>query len=191
MVLLPELGPDRVRLAPNSAETAGIELSARRAFSRGFEASAAYALSRTTDDMYGRDVPRSWDQPHAVTVDMAWRHETFSTSLLVGWHSGWPRTPVRVVPGAPGLPAYFEVGARNSARWGNYLSADLRISQVVPIAYGELTLWVDAANVTDRTNDCCTGFSPGQPGSVPATNTKTWLSRIVNAGFSWRFGSPR
>jgi outer membrane receptor protein involved in Fe transport len=190
-VLLPELGPDRLRLAPNSAETAGIELSARRAFGPGFEASAAYALSRTTDDLNGRDVPRSWDQPHAVSVDMAWREANFSTSLLVGWHSGWPRTPVSVVPGTHLLPAYFVVGARNSARWGDYLSADLRISKIVPIAYGELTLWVDAANVTDQTNDCCTGFSPEQPGNIPATYTETWLSRVINAGFVWRFGPPR
>jgi hypothetical protein len=191
LVLLPELGSDRLLVTPKSAETAGIELSARRAFGPGFEASAAYALSRTTDDLNGRDVPRSWDQPHAVSVDMAWRRANFSTSLLVGWHSGWPRTPVSVVQGAAGLPAYFNVGARNSARWGNYLTADLRISQIVPIAYGELTLWVDAANVTDRTNDCCTAISPEQPGSMPATDTKTWLSRIINAGFVWRFGSPR
>jgi outer membrane receptor protein involved in Fe transport len=191
LVLLPELGPDRLRLAPKGAETAGVELSAHHAFGRGLEASAAYALSRTTDDLNGRDVPRSWDQPHAVTLDMAWRHANFATSLLVAWHSGWPRTPVKVVQGAPGLPAYFEVGARNSARWGDYLSADFRISQVVPIGYGELTLWVDASNVTDRTNDCCTTVSPGQSGIMPTANAKTWLARIVNAGFSWRFGSPR
>jgi len=191
LVLLPELGPDRLRLAPRSAETAGIELSAHRAFGRAFEASAAYALSRTTDDLNGRDVPRSWDQPHAVSVDMAWRQANFSSSLLVAWHSGWPRTPVSVVQGTSGVPAYVVVGARNSARWGDYLSADLRISQIVPIAYGELTLWVDATNVTDRTNNCCTALSPEQPGTVPATYTKTWLSRIINAGFSWRFGSPR
>jgi TonB dependent receptor/TonB-dependent Receptor Plug Domain len=191
LVLLPELGPDRLLVTPNSAETAGIELSARRAFGPGFEASAAYALSRTTDDLNGRDVPRSWDQPHAVSVDMAWRDANFSTSLLVGWHSGWPRTPVSVVQAAPGLPAYFVVGARNSARWADYLSADLRIAQIVPMAYGELTLWVDAANATNRTNDCCTGLRPEQPGSMPATNTKTWLSRIINAGFVWRFGPAR
>jgi outer membrane receptor protein involved in Fe transport len=188
LMLLPELGPDRLRLAPKSAETAGIELSARHAFGPGFEASAAYALSRTTDDLNGRDVPRSWDQPHAVSVDMGWRHATFSASVLVAWHTGWPRTPLSV---APGPPAYFDVGARNSARWGDYLTADLRISQIVPIAYGELTLWADATDVTDRSNDCCTGFGPGQPGNMPAAYTKTWLSRIINAGFTWRFGPPR
>jgi hypothetical protein len=191
LVLLPELGADRVLVTPRSAETAGIELSARRAFGPGFEASAAYALSRTTDDLNGRDVPRSWDQPHAVSVDMAWRRANFSTSLLVGWHSGWPRTPVSVMQGAPGLPAYFVVGARNSARWRDYLNANLRISQIVPIAHGELTLWADAANITDQTNQCCTALSPELPGNMPATSTKTWLSRVINAGFSWRFGSPR
>jgi outer membrane receptor protein involved in Fe transport len=191
LVLLPDLGPDRQRLVPKSAETAGIELSARRAFGAGFEASAAYALSRTSDDLNGHDVPRSWDQPHALSVDMAWRHANFSTSLLIGWHSGWPRTPVSVVQATPGFPGYIDVGARNSARWGDYLTADLRMSQIVPIAYGELTLWVDAANITDRTNNCCTAFSPAQPGNLPTTYTKTWLSRIINAGFVWRFGPAR
>jgi hypothetical protein len=191
LVLLPDLGPDRQRLVPKSAETAGIELSARRAFGAGFEGSAAYALSRTSDDLNGRDVPRGWDQPHALSVDMAWRHANFSTSLLIGWHSGWPRTPVSVVQATPGSPGYIDVGARNSARWGDYLTADLRMSQIVPIAYGELTLWVDAANITDRTNNCCTAFSPAQPGNLPATYTKTWLSRIINAGFVWRFGPAR
>jgi outer membrane receptor protein involved in Fe transport len=190
LVLLPELGPDRLRLAPNGAETAGIELSAHRAFGHGFEASAAYALSRTVDDLNGGDVPRSWDQPHAASVDMAWRHANFSASLLVEWHTGWPRTPLSVAHGSA-LPAYFDVGARNSARWGGYLTGDLRVSQIVPIAYGELTLWADAANVTDRANDCCIGFSPAQPGNLPGTNTKTWLSRIINAGFAWRFGPAR
>jgi hypothetical protein len=191
LVLLPELGPDRVRLAPNGAETAGIELSARHVFGRGFEGSAAYALSRTTDDLNGRDVPRSWNQPHAASVDMAWRHANFSASLLVEWHTGWPRTPVRVAQGTPALPAYFDVGARNSARWGDYLTADLRISQIVPIAYGELTFWADAANATDRANDCCSAFSPQQPGTLPAISTRTWMSRIINAGFVWRFGPAR
>jgi hypothetical protein len=191
LVLLPDLGPDRQRLVPKSAETAGIELSARRPFGAGFEASATYALSRTTDDLNGRDVPRSWDQPHALSVDMAWRHTNFSTSLLVGWHTGWPRTPVSVVQATPGVPEYLAVGARNSTRWGDYLTADLRMSQIVPTAYGELTLWVDATNITDRSNDCCTAFGPARPGSLPATYTKTWLSRIINAGFVLRFGPAR
>src|SRR3981189_127267 len=129
--LLPDLRPDRLRIAPSDAETAGVELSVRRSFGHGFNGSAAYALSKTTDDLSGRDVPRSWDQTHALNLDLAWRHANTSASILVGWHNGWPRPPVSVPQGTPTLPASVVVGMRNSARWGNYATADLRLAQTM------------------------------------------------------------
>jgi hypothetical protein len=190
--LLPDLRPDRVRIAPSDAETAGVELSVRRSLGHGFDASAAYALSRTTDDLSGRDVPRSWDQTHALNLDLAWRHANTSASLLVGWHSGWPRTPVSVAQGTPTLPASVAVGMRNSARWGNYATADLRLAQTMPLSYGELTLWVDATNVIDRRNQCCSGIAQAdQATAVPTLATNNWLTRIINVGFTWQFGPPR
>jgi outer membrane receptor protein involved in Fe transport len=190
--LLPDLRPDRLRIAPGAAEAAGIELSVRRSLGYGFDASAAYALSRTTDDLGGRDIPRSWDQTHALNLDLAWRHANTSASLLVGWHSGWPRTPVSVVQSTPTLPASVAVGLRNSGRWGNYATADLRLAQTVPSSYGELTLWVDTTNLINRGNQCCAGISPaGQTDAAPTIATNNWLSRIINTGFTWRFGPPR
>jgi hypothetical protein len=185
--LVPELGPDRLRIAPTDAETAGVELSARRSFGHGFEVSGAYALSRTTDDLYGRSVLRSWDQTHAANIDLAWQHAHTSASILVGWHSGWPRTPVSFAQATPSAPVYLTVGARNSARWGNYFTADVRLAQTVRLAYGELSLWVDATNVTDRLNECCSAIGPRDQ-SPPLTST-SWLARIVNVGFTWRFGT--
>jgi outer membrane receptor protein involved in Fe transport len=190
--LLPDLRPDRVRIAPSDAETAGVELSVRRSLGYGLDASAAYALSRTTDTLSGREVPRSWDQTHALNLDLAWHHANTSASLLVGWHSGWPRTPVSIAQATPTLPASIAVGLRNSARWGNYATADLRLAQTVPLSYGELSLWVDTTNVLDRGNQCCTGIAPvDQATAAPTIATNNWLSRIINVGFTWQFGPPR
>jgi outer membrane cobalamin receptor len=190
--LLPDLRPDRLRIAPSDAETAGVELSVRRSFGHGFNAYAAYALSKTTDDLNGRDVPRSWDQTHALNLDLAWRHANTSASILVGWHSGWPRTPVSIAQGTPTLPASVAVGLRNSARWGSFATADLRFAQSVPLSYGELSLWVDTTNVINRANQCCTGIAAADQTTVsPALTTNSWLSRIINAGFTWQFGPPR
>jgi len=81
---------------------------------------------------------------------------------------------------------------RNSARWGNYATADLRLAQTMPLSYGELSLWVDATNVIDRGNQCCSGISQaGQATAVPTLATNNWLTRIINVGFTWQFGPPR
>jgi len=68
------------------------------------------------------------------------------------WHSGWPRTPLSMVPGTASAPAYFVVGDRNSARWGDYFTADARIARSMHFARGELSLWIDATNLTNRPN---------------------------------------
>ncbi|MDB6088012.1 MAG: hypothetical protein JWN85_796 [Gammaproteobacteria bacterium] len=190
--LVPELSPDRVRLAPSGAETAGVELSAHRSFGNDIQLSGAYALSHTTDDLYGRDVLRSWDQTHAINMSLAWRHGVTSASLLLGWHTGWPRTPVSVNSVTPTFPADLTIGARNSARWGNYFTADLRLARTVPFSYGALDLWMDATNITRRANHCCIAFVPSDQTGSPLTPGPTnWFSRAVDVGFTWRFGATR
>jgi hypothetical protein len=190
--LIPALEPDRVRVAPADAEAAGAELSAQRSLGLGFTALGIYSLSHVSDDVSGRDVPRSWDQRHAANLGMTWTHQRSVASALLRWHSGWPRTPLSVAPATPTQPAYLLVGARNSARWGNYLSADLRLSTAVPLRYGEMSLWFDASNVTNRSNDCCVDLNPMSSAmSAPAAVNRSWSPRIINVGFSWRVHRPQ
>lgn len=176
--LLPELEPDRVRIAPLDAEATGIEFSARAELSAQYSAWATYTLSQSNDDLAGQDTPRSWDQRHAASVGLTWAQTRTSVSLLAGWHSGWPRTP---------LTPSLMVGARNSARWGSYFSADLRVSRSVPLAYGELTLWLDATNVTDHANGCCIDLGPVSPtNGLAEPEVSHWLPRVIDVGFTWR-----
>lgn len=185
--LLPELEPDRVRIAPTDAQAKGVELSARRAFDHHFDAWGNYTLSSVTDDVSGQNVPRSWDQRQAASLGLAWVQARTSASVRLEWHSGWPQTPLTVVPATASAPAYLVVDARNSAHWGAYFSADSRLSQTVPLRYGELSLWLDATNITNRPNDCCIDLnSTRRENTVLLMTDKIWSPRVVNVGFVWR-----
>jgi outer membrane receptor protein involved in Fe transport len=190
--LLPDLEPDRVRIAPTDAEAQGVELSAHRSFAEHFNAWGVYSLSHVTDDINGQDVARSWDQKHAVNLGLAWTQVRTSASVLIEWHSGWPETPLTVVPATVAAPPYLIVGARNSANWGGYFSANLRLSQTVPLRYGDLSLWLDATNITNRLNDCCIDLnSTSRENMVLLTSNKIWSPRVVNVGFMWRVRRPQ
>jgi hypothetical protein len=190
--LLPELEPDRVRIAPTDADARGVELSARRYFGGHLNAWGVYTLSKVTDDINGQDVARSWDQKHAVSVGFAWTQARTSAYLLLGWHSGWPETPLTVVPATASAPSSLMIGARNSANWGGYFSADMRLSQTLPLRYGELSLWLDATNITDRRNDCCIDLSSNsRQNTIVVTTNKIWSPRVVNVGFVWRVRRPQ
>jgi hypothetical protein len=185
--LVPELEPDRVRIAPNDAETAGVELSARRSFGSTLEGWSTYAVSRTTDDRNGGDVPRSWDQTHAASLGLAWQYQRTAASAALDWHSGWPRTPVVLIAATPPTVPRMVVGPRNSGRWPDYFSANVRLARTLSLAHGELSLWIDATNITDRANECCNQFgSMDQTPLQTLLRTVNWRPREINVGFSWR-----
>lgn len=190
--LLPELGVDRVLIVPRGGDSSGIEASVRHNIGDNWVASASYALSKATDELTNGDVLRSWDQTHAVNAEVTWQHALSSASLVIGWHSGWPRTPVNFVPTTGTLPANLQLGPRNSARWGSYFSADVRLAHTVPLRWSDLLLWADATNVINRANECCTSYGQVDPAAnalMPAT--ASWYPRVLNIGFEWRLRPRR
>jgi hypothetical protein len=190
--LLPELGLDRVLISPSGGDSVGIETSVRRDVGDHLSVSASYTLSRATDHLQGQDVLRSWDQPHALNADISWQRSLTTASLVVGWHSGWPKTPITLVPASGTTPAYFQIGPRNSSRWGSYFSADVRLSRTIPFHVGDLLLWADATNALNRSNECCTSFGQlDQAGNLMAPGTTSWYPRVLNVGFDWRMHPRR
>ena len=185
--LLPDLAPDRVRIAPSHSESAGVELSLRRALSPTLEVWGSYAWSRVADEFADEDVLRHWDQPHALSLGLGWHSGAYSAATLFGWHRGWPRTPFERSEDPSGTAGALTLGERNSARWGDYISVDLRGGWTIPTRYGELATWLEVTNVTDRQNECCVRL---EPPNVPMA-ADSWLPRIVNLGFSWRFHGAR
>jgi len=187
VTLLPELQPDRIRIAPLGAESEGLELSARSAFGPHLNLWGTYTLSRAVDELASADGPRGWDQRHAVNVGVSWKSSETSASMLLGWHSGWPRTSLSVIAATASTPASVLLGPSNGMRWGNYLSVDLHLSQGIATPLGEVSLWLEVANATNRSNDCCAELAPiAAPAALPTWSTDPWAGRSVNLGFSWR-----
>lgn len=190
--LIPELGIDRVLIAPRGGNSTGVELSLRQSIGTAWVAAGSYTLSRSADDLGSQDVLRSWDQTHAFNAEITWKRGLSSASFVVGWHSGWPKTPISYVPASGGLPASLEIGARNSARWGSYLSADMRLARTVPLKWGDVLLWADATNVSNRDNECCNLFGQvDAAGNLLPPSTANWFPRVLNVGFEWRLRPKR
>ncbi len=185
--LIPELGPDRVLVAPRGGDAVGVELSLRQSIGTDWVAAGSYILSRSTDNLGGRDVLRSWDQTHAINAEVAWKRGGSSASFVVGWHSGWPKTPIVFRAGGAGVPASLEIESRNSGRWGSYFSADVRLARTVPLKWGEVWLWADATNVSNRDNECCNVYGQvDAAGHLLPPTTASWYPRVLNVGFEWR-----
>jgi hypothetical protein len=109
----------------------------------------------------------------------------WTTSAVLGWHRGWPRTDVRDSLISPGM---LIIGPRNADRWGDYFSADVSASRTAAFVGGELSTWVEVTNGTDRRNACCAHLlAPASGETAPGTEPNSWLPRMINIGFTWRF----
>jgi outer membrane receptor protein involved in Fe transport len=177
--LLPDLAPDRIRVAPDESEASGLEISARRNFSDRLSGWGTLAWARVADDFPGdSDVPRSWDQPLSMTAGLAWKNSRASLSAQAGWHRGWPRTRLDV--------ASLVLSDRNAARWQDFFTLDLRGSWSWQWPSGDLSLLLDVTNATKRRNACC-AILTRDPVSGLALDRGYWLPAIVNLGVSYRW----
>ncbi len=183
LALLPDLAPDRVRLDPHGSEASGLELSVRKPITDSFTGWGTPTWSRVADDFPPRDVLRSWDQPLSVTAGLAWKGSNSSVSALAGWHAGWPRTPVQFSP--------LQIDARNSRRWSDFISLDLRGSWTWIYASGDLTAVVELTNATNRRNPCCQDLEMDDSGSQLTSEIEDWLPTIINIGVTYRWRSSR
>jgi hypothetical protein len=63
------------------------------------------------------------------------------------------------------------------------------MSYTMPFARGDLFVWADATNITNRGNECCSviGAADTAGNGIGAISTD-WFPRVVNIGFEWRFG---
>ncbi|HNP37207.1 MAG TPA: TonB-dependent receptor, partial [Woeseiaceae bacterium] len=176
---IPELLPDRVRIEPESARSTGIELSAEADYG-AWSWWGTYALSKITDRIDGSDVPRSWDQRHAIQVGVAWQGERWNINFAAGVHNGWPTTDLALVQDGvddDDEPVYVAVpGPRNAEHLSTFFSLDFRISRKFDVRYGSLTAFVEVVNATNRKNVCCADWDlvEDEPG-VLETSYDYWL----------------
>ena len=187
-VLLPELKPDRIRVAPDDASAHGIEVTLSRDAGDPLDWWLTYAWSSVRDEFADGEADRSWDQTHAVSAGLAWQTLSWELSLAGRYRTGWPTTAVEVAEIEP-MPL-VAVGPRNAERLGGYASLDARVARKFQLERsGELTVFLEVTNVLNRRNTCCTEYEVDDEDGpldleVESTN---YLPALPSLGVIWRF----
>lgn len=185
---------DRVLVRPSSARAYGIEASLQQRKGRNVDWWLSYSWSNVHDVVDGVDVPRNWDQRHAVTAGLTWRSDKWRATAIGRYRSGWPRTPFVPVPvfdpegNLVGIEP--DLSGRNSARFDDYSRVDVRVARDFRVRRGELTVYLEVFNIFDAQNPCCTSnhiLDLAQGVSVSPV-VDDYLPRFPSFGFLWRFG---
>ena len=186
LALVPELQPDRVEIAPSRAQSSGVELSIEQAL-RNWHWWASYTWSRAQDRVDGRDEYRSWDQRHALQAGLRWRNERWTFSAALSAHSGWPSTNLTLQQ--VGSEFVAVPGPRNANRYPSFASLDLRVSRKLAVAKGQLTVFAELSNATNRRNRCCIDWDVETDGAqlVLENSADYWLPRLPAIGILWEF----
>ena len=187
----PEVEPDRVRIAPDRALAEGIELFLRGRFGRKIGWWLNYTWSSAEDEIAGESFPRSFDQSHALNLDLDYRIDDHWT-LNVAWryHTGWPTTPLTLQEEVDedGEPVFVPVtGRRFSARLPNYHRLDLRASRPWTLRAGTLVFYVDIQNVYDRGNIAGFDFAIDEEAGTLEPNAEEWAGILPSLGVSFEF----
>ena len=184
--LLPTLAADRIRLAPQSADARGLEVSVRHVFPRQLELWANATVARATDVVRGQRVARSWDQRWSANTGFVWSHERLSVLGTLRTHAGWPLTPVASLHIGSEEENLQRLLTRNAGRWSPFLSADVRAAWSWPLRSSSLELWADITNLANRGNQCCLRLLSLAPGAAARTSVVSWQPRTIDVGISWR-----
>ena len=83
------------------------------------------------------------------------------------------------------------IGGRNSSRWGNYFTLDLRSSWTIAFARSDFSIWAEATNSTNRSNPCCDRLLAAQTDLDPTVAQPDSFRRAFDIGFVWRFRDRR
>ena len=191
--IMPELQADRVRVDPATARARGVEFSADRSTGT-WNWWASYTWSKVTDRIGSRDIPRSWDQRHALQGGIAWRGEGWDFSAAASIHTGWPTTDLELLQegiddaGEPIL--VVAPGPRNALRNPTFTSIDMRLSRRFNVRRGTLLAFVEISNVLNRRNVCCRDFDLSEDAlgnEALEYSLDYWLPLLPAIGVLWEF----
>lgn len=148
----------------------------------------SYTWSQVTDRIGTIDVPRSWDQRHAINLGVTWAKGPWTATMINSFHSGWPTTLLAADPqtGAPRI----DLSERNRSRFADYNSLDLRLTRTFIMPRGALDVFIEASNAFSRENPCCAEYDVRQneDGSLRySRQVDSWLPLVPSAGVLWRY----
>jgi len=190
--LFPEAEFDRVMIDSDKSEAVGVEVLLRLQPQGAWSGWFGYAWSRVRDHVDGREVPRSWDQPHALSLGVVWASGPWTVTIADNYHTGWPTTSLEIVDEG-GVPR-LATESRNRERFEYYNTLDLRATRTFALPRGALDVFVEVSNAIDRSNACCVEYEIRQApdGSTVVTqDVDSWLPLVPSAGVLWRFGPAR
>jgi outer membrane receptor protein involved in Fe transport len=192
LALIPELQADRVRIAPSSAQARGVELSINRT-GQALSWWASYTLAEVTDTVDGIDVPRSWDQRHALQTGLTWNVNNWDLSVAGHIRSGWPTTSLALeeITGPGGETEFIAVpGPRNAERLSNFASLDARVSRKFDVGRGTIMVFFEVSNLLNRDNVCCFDYdleTDENDEEFLDYSADYWLPLLPAVGFLWEF----
>ena len=187
LIVLPELKPDRILIAPDSAQAEGVEISLNYdagALSSWF----SFSWSQVNDRVDGETLRRLWDQRHYASGGLSWRGAKWEASIAASWHTGWRTTELELATLEP-FPL-VTVGERNALRLSDFTSIDLRIARHFDLgSAGELTAFAEVNNVFKRVNECCVEYQIEDEEDPPVLDVEIQdsLPLIPSIGFLWKF----
>jgi len=189
-ILLPELKPDRIEIAPHSARAKGIEFSIGSRNEGPLDWWFSYSWATVKDKFDAERIPRSWDQPEAIKGGVEWRRGPWTMTLVGTYNSGWPMTATQLVATEP-VPL-VATGPRNGERYRNYGTLDLRVARDWLLPNSFLTGFIELTNLTNRRNPCCEDYEVedvNEDGNlVWSLDKKRSFPVVPNIGVVWRFG---
>jgi TonB dependent receptor-like, beta-barrel/TonB-dependent Receptor Plug Domain len=149
-VLLPEMEPDRVALAPDRARARGMDLDGKFQLNDSLTGFLRYSYMDATDRINGNWVDRRWSQRHTVNSGLIWQGDSFSLSLALSWHSGWRSSEV------PAFVAEDTVlpleAVLNNTELDDYFSLDVGARKFWEWPRARVEIYADFINVTDHRN---------------------------------------
>jgi hypothetical protein len=193
----PEVGYDRVLIAPSAARARGVELFVSRDDGARFDWSASYALASAVDVVDGRDVPRPVDQRHTLRGDWSVHPLTNRWRLTVAglWHSGSPATPQSVqldtVYRANGFDVWtrWSAGALASVRLPAYHRVDVRWTRYFDTRRGRVSMFAEVFNLLGTQNErsLYTNVDFRGTNATFQQGTSHQVPRIPTLGVAWEF----
>ena len=151
-----EVEGDRIRLDAGRGQAKGLEVMIQRDQGRNWAWSASYALAEAKDEVSGTWIPRTLDQRHALTANLAYRpNNVWHLSWAFHYHSGWPITESRfavdtLLDGTTLLRRTF--GPINGERLPAYHRIDFRVTRNFSVGRGILQAYLDLFNAYNHTN---------------------------------------
>ncbi|MGC3983189.1 MAG: hypothetical protein QM808_18190 [Steroidobacteraceae bacterium] len=185
ITLASELEIDRNVIQATHSRAQGLEVSLTAPAKDSFGWWLNYSWSRVQDQIAGVYVRRSWDQPHALTAGLNWSSNRWLLSGSSTLHSGWAYTPLQLNANSTSAT----LGQRNSQRFNDFASLELRAQYSMPVRAAQLQLFLELRNALDRDNICCRDITINTDNTVSgiAVENQTGLSLVPIAGVNLKF----